>query len=129
MSEETSNSLMEAHEGGAPMHQGHEMGELADNGTNLERERKPATEADQREDDGLGKPESLDDRRLRYEEEDRAQARTEADNHTELARLLDVAAADLSIHKSLRGFSADAIAGYCEQFGLSAEDLSDATIA
>src|ERR1019366_3804929 len=125
MSEETSNSLMEAHEGGAPMHQGHEMGELADNGTNLERERKPATEADQREDDGHGKPETLEDRRLRYEEEDLAQAHTEADNHAELARLLDIAPEDLSIHKSLRGFDVDAIAGYMQKFGLEAEDLAD----
>src|ERR1019366_8378004 len=102
---------------------------LADNGTNLERERKPATEADQREDDGLGKSESLEDRRLRYQEEDRAQASTEADNHAELAELLDCAPEDLAIHKSLRGFTADTIVGYMQQFGLEISDLADSKMA
>jgi hypothetical protein len=121
--EETTNGLMQAYDDGAPVHQGNPSQELADNGTSLERE-KPETERDQ-----LPETETLEDRRLRYQEEDRAQAGTEADNHAELARLLDVAADELSIHASLRGFQADTIAGYMQQFGLEAEDLSDAKVA
>jgi hypothetical protein len=124
MSDETTgNALMEAHENGAPVHQGHSMGELADDGTNLERE-KPETERDER-----SEPESLEDRRLRYQEEDRAQASTEADNHAELAELLDCAPEDLAIHKSLRGFTADTIVGYMQQFGLEISDLADSKMA
>jgi hypothetical protein len=133
MSDETTgNALMEAHANGAPVHQGHSMGELADDGTNLRRERKPDAEtpqADERpEDDGLGERDTLAGRKAKIIEEGQEQARTEGENHAELARLLDVAAEDLSLHKSLRGFSADAIAGYMEQFGLTADDLSNPAI-
>src|ERR1035441_9318727 len=95
-------SLTQAYEQGAPMHQGHEMGELADDGTRLEREREADPETpqadEQPEDDGLGERDTLAGRKAKILEEGQAQARAEADNRAELARLLDVAPEDLAIH-------------------------------
>ena len=126
--EETTNSLMEAHQETNLGHASERQHESSGDDGGLERERKPRAETqadDLPEDDALGERNTLAGRKAKYEEEDRQQARNEGDQHAQLARLLDVAPEDLSLHKLLRGFSADAIAGYMEQYGLDADSLAD----
>src|ERR1017187_8830142 len=130
---ETSNALMEAHEETSLGHASFErQPESSGDDVGLQRPRKPreAQEAvEQPEDDALGERNTLAGRKAKYEEEDRQAARNESNQHAALAQLLGCDPEDLSLHKSLRAFSAQAIAAAAEAFGLDADDLADAKVA